>query len=507
MLLSNLAFNLIEAFKASKILKFYLREISVMFSNKIRKDLLQQISAAKRQLHHYTASHLYYLEARYTLFDLQKIFIFCPGDSMEETLINFFSERWERIQKTNTHYLHDFTNPANQVCIAITKVLAKKGGTPYLAILMPSLLQVMSKDYLSSSYTDEVDLKEIVLSDCNQRIIHVADVLDYAQEDGVLKHNSLFTGRMKVLSQSEKSRVLSRHVTVKEAYEALLDRISFKLYGDTAGAALNRLIHGLREGGVHQGGQELDSGLSANVAIVEFNDYLETLDENTKQQLMVASKDDYFTEQAKKDSVDSQWEKLARPNGTDNTLTVYCVELIADRLYEILAENPGLYQLVSNQSDAMLTLAQFDEKVEQTRQAVKQALPILEVHACYDETENNALCAKLLPKLQQDKNFELEAEDITFIAEQFSFAKRVNNQTVLKVSKEILTQVGATYNPKFIKQALNKMSKAAQQQFVQLTGLEEPPQSNAKLPYVKTFFSERKRKNEERNFSELTRHV
>lgn len=374
------------------------------------EQLLAMISQQEVQLTSYQPANIVYLaEAHLAIFEIKTILLH-PQPTLVAQLKQTLANRWLRIQNTNCQYLHDFTSPANTSCIALASSLQQHEGDSALSLLMPTLKKVPPSSYLTSSYDDDnVSLKEIILNDTNERIINVVDVLDSAQEDGVLKHNSMFLSEednnnpVRALSTAEVSRLLSRHPSVKALRDNIISRVLYRLEGDTVGAELNRLIHGLRNGGAkvktsyenaEYNSSEFNSGVDANLAILNFSLYLETLDPETKKQLMSTGKvDRYETFVVEKKTIQMFWDRLSKPNGLA-TESIYCVELIATFLEEILNANPGLYDLVPFQGSALGDLTQLNANVVNTEKTMKEALAAIQLHPCYDV--NSSLMSKIL---------------------------------------------------------------------------------------------------------------
>lgn len=369
-----------------------------MLSNDVIKKLLTLCAQQEVALQSYNPeSSLYKIEANLTIFIIKSILLNPPND-LDKQLTSILQMRWKRIQDTNGQYLHDFTNPANTLCISVAHELSAATKKNYLCLLMPSLTEVGAEEYTSSSYMDDdVELKEIILSDCNERIINVPDVLSASLNDGVLKHNSLFNQKAQELSYTEIPRFLSRHPSVQEAFDSITAFVLFKLEGDTAGAALNRLINGLRDGGTKRkttytvaqfNSTEFNSGMDANVAIVAFAEYLATLDSETHKQLMSAAKTD--RDNANKistNTVSTYWQRLMTPRLGERITTIYCVELIADGLEDILENNPGLYELVSCQGASLVKFAQLNETVTRTQKVMLEQLATVQIHSAYPQSE------------------------------------------------------------------------------------------------------------------------
>lgn len=456
------------------------------------QTFLERVRTSELQLSTYKpSSQLYHLEARYALFYLRAL-LSSRHQDVDAALLAFFTGRSKIMSNRDIHYLHDFMNPANSACISIAHELGRLKSSPYLAILLPSLCDVPKESYLTSSYTDEVLLSDIVLSDSNTRIIHIPDVLDFSQEDGRLKHNSLFLGKTRVLTASEQERCLSRHKTVRDAFDALQARVRFKLYGDTVGAAINRLIQNLRNGGVKKKGHkaDLDSGDAANEGILEFHEYLQTLAPAIRQQLMSASKFDRFGQATPEVlSIGMLWDRLARPEEKDYTKktyeqTIYCVELIASRLEEVLNENPNLYDLMSYEGEALMSVAKINADVIETRDAMSIALPSIESHACYGQAKDEELCIELTGIILSARDFYLNKDDIVYFAKQYmAFINRGGSDSAIG---HLLRHVRQSHGSDLIGEAITELSVEERAAFIRLTGYGLTPfwHSPSPLPEV-----------------------
>ena len=408
----------------------------------------------------------------------------------EESLQFFLLQRWTRIRNVNNHYLQDFTNPANEACIGVANILAEIVHKPYLILLMPTLAEVPPIHYTTSSYEEPLKLQEIVLNDTNDRLIHILDALDNAQEDAKLKHNSLFQRRdnlsIQILSTTEKSRVLSRHPAVATAFDAIEKRVVFKLYGDTVGAALHRLIEGLYEGSVNRTGQETDAGPEALLAIIEFSGYLQTLGE-VKETLMSAGKTDRFRTQAPVyRSVKNCWGHLAKKISTvvkdenpfahtSTSIPIeYCVKTIANDLSEILAANTHLYDLMSYEGPAITAFSEINGEAIATRAAAERELQSLITHACYSQAEDVRLCLALLSQISTDELFHFDATELSYLMGAYATAVLKEETQLIESLKPILMKVSQHDYPRLIVTALNGVSDEAQNQFLELTGFQIP---------------------------------
>lgn len=390
-----------------------------MLSNNAINQFLTLIANQEQQLNLYSPTNaLYNTEAYLTLFEIKTLLKNHPED-LAEQLVQFLKARWQRIQSTNCQYLHDFTSPANLVCIAIADHLSKITLKSSLCLLMPTLEAVKAEEYLTASYTDtDFSMQELILSDNNQRTINILDVLDSAREDGFLKYNSLVAKKIKALSSSEVNRLITRHPSVKLVLDALTARILYKMEGDTVGAAVNRLIRGLRNGGANVktnyaqelNATEFSSGMDANVEILNFALYLETLDVETKNQLLSASKTDrYMSSRVEKTTIGKLWKNLVQPKDGAQS-TTYCVEIIASLLEEVLNENPGLYDLVSYNGSALGNLAKLNEELINATKKMKAELLTIKFHFCYDD-QDSCLQKRVLEDLMK-KRVHLRATEI-----------------------------------------------------------------------------------------------
>ena len=433
---------------------------------------LKTIALAKMQMESYSSrSWLYHIEARFTLFCLER-YLLSPSMNIEHDLIEFFKRRWKNaLINTDIQYLHDVTNPANQACVNIARALGKLLDRPYLGLLMPTLLEVSAADYTTSSYIeDDLLLTDLILNDSNNRIIHLSDVLANAQVDGILKYNFLVKDKVKTLSETEKSRFLSRDSTVGAHYQALKIRVEFKVEGDTVGAALTRLIQGLRDGGSKKTKQEEDSGHLANQAIVEFHEYVETLDATIREQLMKASKYDRFgAARPELLTVETLWGKLSCDKQYKFQSTHFCVELIANGFEEILKENPWLYDLVSYWGDASTTLSELNAAVVETRAIMESALPHLEQHVCYGEARDSILLNTILEEISVNHNFLLSKDDVVYFVKQYVLLVN-QQQNIIKIS-EVLKQIAKSYPEIFMPGVLDKLDGNEKRCFRALTGI------------------------------------
>lgn len=414
------------------------------------------------------SSSLYALEARHTLFHFRRLFQnFKHQPGLHHTFERYLKKRWDVIKQTDVQYCQDFNNPANRFCIEVAKALGEFYHKSYLVFLMPSLTSVPSAHYITSSYEEDLSLHYLLVSDDSTRLIHILDVLTFAQEDGVLKHNSLFDGRSKELSFCEQHRLLARHPSIEQHYLALQDKLNFVLHGETAGAYVNRLIKGLREGGKNQNGQEMIAHDESNIAIATFDTFLQSLSPSKREMLLKTNKFDRWISSnipyAK--SIEQCWQRLARPmdsNGDDST---YCVELIANDLEEILEENPTkLYQLIPFEGASLADLRHLDARLKDCEMTMLSDLFHATSYCYYGQTADEALALKLCHTLSRDSGFHLFVDEIIYIATLYNThhcLEAEKSQNLSAQCKAILIQEGSTHSSTrihMIKQALKRMT-------------------------------------------------
>ena len=459
-----------------------------MFSKSTREEFFQQIAQAEAEFISYVPSNpLDHLNTRYTLYDLRKKIEHPNFD--EEALEMYFTKRWATIQETDTHYLHDLVNPANRACIGIAKILGKLLNRPYLTLLMPSLLSVPMSAYINSSYEDELPLHYIVLSEMNSRVIHIDDVLDAAQEDGTLKHTSLFKQEPRSLNASEKKKVLSRHPAIEAVYEALQARIHFRHHGDTLGANLQMFIEGLRAGSAMRGAKDTDSGPAANSEIILFSGYLSTISDDNRAKLFTAEYVDSHRgtpisrAQSVTDNIvvhvttfESIWKLLCREKGTDYTDLVYCVGTAADRIESILKANSWLYNIASYEgASSSGQIEKLDRAVLDAQSALRIQLPHLEKHIFYGKEGDDTIANQLFEALYIDQLFAFTENEINYLVTTFLFLTNTTpHSDILDALYPLLETLKKRTAPEILFNAMLLMTPDEQHTLHEFTGFEIP---------------------------------
>ncbi|HBB52396.1 MAG TPA: hypothetical protein DCZ80_00660 [Legionellales bacterium] len=420
-----------------------------------------QLSAYQQEV-----SSLHGLEAEFGLYQLRNVMESSRNSQQQTALKNFLKHRWSYLQNTDMQYCHDFQSPLNQVCIKIAGILHSLTGFPTLALLMPSLKRISEDSYVTSPYTDEnINLKQIVISDDASRIIFIEDVLDFAILDGRLKHHCVVAGKSEELSTAEVHRVLTRHESVSLLFDIISDKVHHQLHGETAGAYLQRLINGLTLGNVDHNGQENIAGGEAHIAIAEFEHFLSILDEETRDRLMntAALYEFYSSTPGESYRIMDCWDRLCRQASGQISMGTYCVKIIGSELEGILDSNPELYQMTAFHDAGLVNLDTLLERVEEAKENMIEALkqPIRR-HLCHGPDSEQKVLAYLAEKIQKNTDFKLNQSAICLFT-QTLYEQLGSGQTkLIDHFRKILTHVNETYSRYTIQQACHCMNAAHQ---------------------------------------------
>ena len=287
-------------------------------------------------------------------------------------LCELLAKRWEWISDTGIAYAHAPVLPANLICLILAQELEHIHGKSRYQLLMPTI-QVVRNEISSTELNEHtLELKEFILSDDNQRIIDIVPCMDFAVEDGELKHTSLFDGHVRKLSDNEVMRITQHSRFTDAYYKAICELVEVKKRGSSFGAILTRLMDALRAGGAHgnQGGQELNAAATANEQIFYCSEWLSTLTEKDRERLFQCRA------QGLTHNYGEIWGRLARPNAANYINTIYCVELIAGELSQILSHNQWLFDAYPENSEPARAkcIMQITQNVKERRQHLVKAL-------------------------------------------------------------------------------------------------------------------------------------
>lgn len=301
--------------------------------------ILGEIKSARlvldRQYVATTAEEIARFENRLTLDEIEACLATYPCVDLEEKLCKLFANRWEKIRNSNMCYTHSPYNIVNRLSLDVAKALypipateeeidaLPAGQGPYF-ILMPSL--TVSADAYGSNI-HQLTLHQFILSDDERLYIPIESCLERAfiSDTGVLGHMVSEGADFPLLSATETARLTHHSILVEDYYQAIVAYNQQRIHGGGLGAQLQRLRNSLVAGGSHQGGREFDSGHAANIGIVEFYKYWDSLSEAEKQEL-----------NRKYYGLSEVTGRLLRPTDADYTSVRYCVELIADRIDSLI---------------------------------------------------------------------------------------------------------------------------------------------------------------------------
>lgn len=251
--------------------------------------------------------------------------------------------RWERIRHTLLGYTEDYHNPINLCCYQLaTHIEQSQRGLSRFQLLMPSI--EVTESAVTGMRLDEPDLTpaHFILNDDQTVFVHVGDCLAFAENDGVLKHTFvLHQGQTKILSESEKTRLLSHSREAQKYYADIAKRHEYTHEECTIGGLLTKLIEGLRAGDSIHGGTEYEAGSDANVAIDCFFEKYDFLPDSVRKNVERKGCIDTF-HGGTRVALKELFSRLRNPASVKNEsdqLTIYCVHLISDSLQTILEAN------------------------------------------------------------------------------------------------------------------------------------------------------------------------
>lgn len=208
-----------------------------------------------------------------------------------EPFKQFLARRWECIK--NSAFSYYVTKcPAHELCISLADAMEGVLKTPKYLLLMPSITHVDNEMTATNIGDANLQLHQFILNEDNSRFIEVFPCLEAAEEDGILKHTSIFADAKesdlapgaKKLSKTEQQWIIQHSTATSNYYNSMQELLKLKNDGVSIGAFLQRLIKHLYQGSIAghrhagQGGEELKAGADANEGIVEFFQFLDSLE-------------------------------------------------------------------------------------------------------------------------------------------------------------------------------------------------------------------------------------
>lgn len=294
-------------------------------------------------LHKYTLRKLYDL-----LDDITQRNKHDPENFYVQRQLRYFLEDFYAVVKdTDALPLHNPNSSISKIMMHVATMLEELSTfRSRFEFLFPSLQvnnYVVSGTLLRDS---ALKLSDFVMNDDNTCLIEVLNCLKFASEDGILRHTCLFDDKVKKLSHNEKQRVINHSKESKEYWQAIQDKIQITLNGNSFGAVLTRLANDLYNGGVKgkRDGDELNSGVNANVGILNFFLWYDKLTDEDRHYL----DEKRVGPTCLKDLI----QRLKRPEHADYSETRYCVNIISGDIKFILRKNPDLYNKYPQNTEA-----------------------------------------------------------------------------------------------------------------------------------------------------------
>ena len=307
--------------------------------------------------------NILFLEAQCTILELKNLLDQLPDEEVSfqtlQPFLEFLKQRWERISNTCLAYPYGYSNSsATQMCLTLAETLAGalsqlhhlskpedvvNAGISSYQLLMPT---VTTKESLMGTLFTGSDLKlhEFILSDDNKRFIEVKECLSASRGDGILRDTSEVGADKKnrQLSADEERRIGTHSNIANKYYNLMKKEVHLEETGKSVGSYLRRLQKGLIGGGktegAHEGATDDGAGHTARLAIAEFGEFFNRLDQKEKDFLL-----------NKIIGFKSLWNSLSAQGQTLGT----CVELASKDITYIFT---GVFKLMQRHTDIQHTL-------------------------------------------------------------------------------------------------------------------------------------------------------
>lgn len=255
-------------------------------------------------------------------------------------IANFLHTRWNVIRNTERAYQCLHQDALNQFCMKLAKFIAPALKLSPFEVLMPTL-KITNYDIVGDTLED-MDYDKIwkyVLSRKDDALINVAECLEFSQKDLQFRHLYIddTSKNTAFLSKNEATRVAYHSYQATDLFDLIKQLFKAKHYSSTVGSALERLSFFLEFGGVNGqlNGGEFDADRDTFIAISEFEEFLETLDDEQKEILFATqtSSRSPQTHPRYVDDVDQNHEPILREHRIPTT---YQDELVFGDIWERL---------------------------------------------------------------------------------------------------------------------------------------------------------------------------
>jgi ankyrin repeat protein len=161
-----------------------------------------------------------------------------------------------------------------------------------------------------------------------------------------------------LLTLNERLQVEEHSREIKEYYKLIGKYNQKRLHDTNLGTELDKLAQALRAGGAHAGGEELDSGVAANIGIYNFTEFWKTYPEEKKK---------WALEHYKDPSLEEGLGRLMRPEDVNYQDVRYCVELIESQYI-----GPLVSQIREEEGELRSLKEEIAQKGKEIEEAMKQ---------------------------------------------------------------------------------------------------------------------------------------
>jgi hypothetical protein len=313
---------------------------------------------------------------------------------ISEAILPIFTELFSVVKGTYLEFSLFTASYLVYLLLEVAQYLAPVLNKSKYQILMPT---ITVENYISGTSLHDADLRleDFFLSTDGTRIIEILSVLQFAEEDGILKHTSLFDGKIMPLNADEASKLTTISLKIKGYWQVIQQRLEVMRNSNSYGAVLKRLAAGLLGGGVNQGATETSAGDPANFAIATFAQWYALLSEAERQEFRAYGKQ---INSSTRLTLAMVIDNLLEPKISADQGLNYCVELLSGNIEQIIAANPQLFDVYPQRSQESneLCLEQLNSRLKVVReQAVTEQNNIKYVVSTPESQHNKTILRRI----------------------------------------------------------------------------------------------------------------
>lgn len=300
------------------------------------------------------------------------------GAPFFDALCCLLEERWKQIKQTCLGYTSMPNLPINRFFIFLAKCLATlqkdygaggSQGSPdktWLEFLMPGI------DVADTQYWGDIldrypaVFQQCVLSEDGETLIPV-EIINYAGDIRSFSCKNIerpYGPGGCQLTDDEIQRLRNHSNETQALVQAHKTMVAIDEEGQNLGAALGRLMAGLRAGSSHgDGSGGLDKGgegIEANLAIRDFFVFFERLTEQQQAKARAMGAGDGLN------TLGQLLNMLVNPADNPN-----CIWITATSIVALLKAKPELYEIQLGDEEASLTIGELDKTFETNRKALQ----------------------------------------------------------------------------------------------------------------------------------------